>query len=132
MKSIVDLLSMTRRAIVSLLTSTPKGRADRAACKVLQSINRGDELDDRLRARYRLALDAAKTKLGERWVHHPNYVPTPRHSNHHDIWWPNRVLRFPEVRYARETMSPAARAALAGFPAPAPIPSASVRQLVVA
>ena len=103
-----------------LLSTTPAMRAEAAARNTLRNVSREEDIDDRVKAKYCLKLDMAKKALGTNWVMHPEYVPIPRHSNHQDIWWPNRTLKYPEVRYSKERMSPAARAAQAGFPSPLP------------
>ena len=103
-----------------LLSTTPAMRAEAAARNTLRNVSREEDIDDRVKAKHRLKLDMAKKALGTNWVMHPEYVPIPRHSNRQDIWWPNRTLKYPEVRYNKERMSPAARAAQAGFPSPLP------------
>lgn len=103
-----------------LLSTTPAMRAEAAARTVLQHVNKEEDIEDRVKAKYRLKLDLAKKALGRNWVMHPEYTPIPRHSNRHDIWYPNRTLKYPEVRYSKERMSPAVRAAQARFPPPLP------------
>lgn len=47
---------------------------------------------------------AAKVYLGRNWVFHPNYQPTPRHSNDPNIYVPARQ------QYCRDVSAAAAAA----------------------
>lgn len=41
----------------------------------------------------KVRLQEAKDYLGKRWILHPEYVPTPRHSNDMNVYKPHRFLR---------------------------------------
>ena len=69
------------------ITTTPKGRMDHAAAKVLTSHFPESDYVKQTRAE-------SIQKLGENWVLHLNYKPNPRHSNDRAIWWPNRTLKY--------------------------------------
>ena len=120
MQALMQKAKTLLSGLATLMTTTGSGRTEAAARAVLQHVNKEEDIEDRVKAKYRLKLDLAKKALGRNWVMHPEYTPIPRHSNHDDIWWPNRTLKYPEVRYSKEHMSPAARAAQAGFPTPIP------------
>jgi hypothetical protein len=105
MQALMQKAKTLLSGLATLMTTAESGRTEAAARAVLQHVNKEEDIEDRLK------LDLAKKALGRNWVMHPEYTPIPRHSNHHDIWWPNRTLKYPEVRYSKERMSPAARAA---------------------
>lgn len=86
----VSIANSLRRGIhifARAVLTSPQGRADQAAAKVLTTPFEESDYVKEQRAK-------AIERLGENWVLHSNYKSNPKHSNSVAIWWPHRTLKF--------------------------------------